>query len=364
MELNYGSRLRALDGLRGVCCLVVVFYHYQIYWIQFLGQNFHFMKFLLKNAFLSVDIFFMISGFIIAYIYFDNLSSLTPDLVSIKKIKVFFQKRFFRLYPIYFLCCVCTSFFFLIAKLSHHVFIGEKQSFFSIKILLVNFMGIQSWIGVNSIVVTAWSLSIEFGLYIYFIAVMLFYSALKINPKVFASILCLSTLLIYEWFLFFRINENFMIVRGLGEFTLGLSIFLLIKDSQLTFQLNRFVKIGYFFILIFLLLFVKNTSLMYSLSPVLFSPLVIMCYFNDRPGRGFSRPSLVKIGSWSYSLYLIHPLLMNINSGLHLPATSFGNNFLLLECALLTVIPIFIASFVTKLIEVPLHKYLVGKFIR
>ena len=364
VKLDRSRRIQALDGLRGVCSLLVLIYHYQIYWIQALDKKTNFLDVFLRNLGFVVDVFFFMSGFIMSYIYFENLSTLMPNLESAKKIKIFLQKRLFRLYPIYFLCCVCTSFFFLAAKLFNHSFSQEKPTFFSIKILLVNLMGIQSWVGVNSLDATAWSLSIEFGLYIFFIIIMLVYSGCKINQRVFASFLFLLSLVIYQSFLFFKINENLMVLRGLGEFTIGMSIFLLIKNLNLHFRINRAVKSGYFLVLIFLLLFVKNKDIMYSLAPLLISPLVIICYFSDHPGRGFRRPIFVTLGSWSYSLYLIHPLFMNVNSGLHLPITYLGNRYVLIECLVLICMPIFGAAFCTKFIEAPIYNFLIRRFIR
>jgi len=133
VKLDRSRRIQALDGLRGVCSLLVLIYHYQIYWIQALDKKTNFLDVFLRNLGFVVDVFFFMSGFMMSYIYFENLSTLMPNLESAKKIKIFLQKRLFRLYPIYFLCCVCTSFFFSLPSYLIIHFLRRSQLFSRLK---------------------------------------------------------------------------------------------------------------------------------------------------------------------------------------------------------------------------------------
>jgi len=80
-------RYLALDGLRGVAALAVVFYHAP--WpTHFSGLA------LARNAYLSVDLFFILSGFVIAANY-------ATKIVDAGNLRDFLTRRLFRLYPLH-----------------------------------------------------------------------------------------------------------------------------------------------------------------------------------------------------------------------------------------------------------------------
>ena len=89
MAGSHKIKFVALDGLRGLAALAVVFFHAQ----QFLGA-----KPLLPSAYLAVDFFFMLSGFIIAFAYEHKLNGSWT-------FRRFAVTRIFRLYPLYILGC-------------------------------------------------------------------------------------------------------------------------------------------------------------------------------------------------------------------------------------------------------------------
>ncbi|HEV2677866.1 MAG TPA: acyltransferase [Aliidongia sp.] len=81
---DVGHVFVALDGLRGVAALAVVVFHYSIH----LGHP------LLPNAYLAVDFFFALSGFVIAHAY-------ERKLRAGQGFGNFMRKRIVRLYPLY-----------------------------------------------------------------------------------------------------------------------------------------------------------------------------------------------------------------------------------------------------------------------
>jgi len=87
--------LPALTGIRFVAAMQVVFYHY--------GSSFaarhHFPRPIavcLGNGWTAVTLFFLLSGLILSYTYADNIDGKT-------KRRRFWQARFARIYPVYFL---------------------------------------------------------------------------------------------------------------------------------------------------------------------------------------------------------------------------------------------------------------------
>lgn len=88
------ARYRALDGLRGLAALLVVFYHMVI------SSVFKFLP-IVTNGDIAVDVFFILSGFVISSAYAGRIA----DSEAMKR---FLILRFFRVYPLHF--CVLMVF--------------------------------------------------------------------------------------------------------------------------------------------------------------------------------------------------------------------------------------------------------------
>ena len=88
------GRIDALTSLRFFAALWVVFFHQWLtYYPKTLGSWFY--QTLISKGFLGVDIFFLLSGYILAYVY---LKGARPPKVN----KIFFWRaRFARIYPVY-----------------------------------------------------------------------------------------------------------------------------------------------------------------------------------------------------------------------------------------------------------------------
>src|ERR1700760_1539755 len=82
--MNKSERFAALDGLRGVAAIVVVIWH-----LFDTGQP------PVPSGYLAVDLFFMLSGFVLAFAYGDRLKADYPV------VRGFLVQRFIRLWPLY-----------------------------------------------------------------------------------------------------------------------------------------------------------------------------------------------------------------------------------------------------------------------
>ena len=101
MTQNNSNRIAILDGFRAIAILSVVLYHYFDRWNDpqfpyFGGSFFH-------NGALGVPFFFMISGFVIYY-----------TLENTASFKLFWKKRFIRLFPSLLIASVITYCFLLL----------------------------------------------------------------------------------------------------------------------------------------------------------------------------------------------------------------------------------------------------------
>lgn len=156
------KRLIQLDGLRGICSLIVAVYHFALY------QNFNgiglLSNFLIRQGDLFVDLFFVLSGFVISLNYENQLT-------NIQSLKQYLRKRFLRLYPLLVFSVMVFFLLQIILKFLPHL-LTTPQSLINLinqtvdSLLLMNstiLLGATS--GMNF---PSWSISAEMISYIIF----------------------------------------------------------------------------------------------------------------------------------------------------------------------------------------------------
>ena len=97
-QSSYGSayarpRLDALTGVRGLAAWWVVFFHFREYLVPYVPSS---ALAVMAHGNLAVDLFFVLSGFVIYYTYAGHLGSRS-------EIRLFFIKRVARIYPLHLL---------------------------------------------------------------------------------------------------------------------------------------------------------------------------------------------------------------------------------------------------------------------
>lgn len=118
--MNPRRDIVAHTSLRGIAATLVVAYH-----LQFSGYHLPIedTTAFFRKSYLFVDLFFILSGFIISYVYAEDFKG---DDLNLLEIGRFFAKRIARLYPLvlfclsYFLICglILTAAFWMIGKSS------------------------------------------------------------------------------------------------------------------------------------------------------------------------------------------------------------------------------------------------------
>ncbi len=92
MQIKPG--IPSLTGIRGVAAILVVLHH-----IQGEAPSFGFPawkgNYLLRDGFRGVDLFFMLSGFVLMYVHTNDFKAITLD-----GLRRFYILRFFRVYPL------------------------------------------------------------------------------------------------------------------------------------------------------------------------------------------------------------------------------------------------------------------------
>jgi peptidoglycan/LPS O-acetylase OafA/YrhL len=97
------GRIRELDGLRGVAiAMVVIFHFFQGTLVARPGSALSYLQAAARLSWTGVDLFFVLSGFLIGGILLDSRA-------STNYYSVFYKRRFFRIVPIYVVTLLLTA---------------------------------------------------------------------------------------------------------------------------------------------------------------------------------------------------------------------------------------------------------------
>src|SRR5208282_2208676 len=147
LESGWKMRIRELDGLRGIAILVVVAYHYMS-WLPATGA---------QLGWLGVDLFFVLSGFLI-----------TTILVNLRGsehyFSVFYARRALRIFPLYYLAVGIYLASCLVSGMAGSPRLWAGYIFYYSSLLSgqnKNVMATSLALGVSSGLAVLWSLSVE-----------------------------------------------------------------------------------------------------------------------------------------------------------------------------------------------------------
>ena len=147
------NEIRGWTALRALAALWVVAYHFGIHFkISFPGHWIHF-------GFLGVDVFFMLSGAVLYYVYAQSLA------VGEFSYRDFLWKRFARIYPVHLVSLLIALVIFVALPL---VGVGKFPDYDIAGALFVNLALLQSWnlTPVLTLNYPSWSISAEFFAYL------------------------------------------------------------------------------------------------------------------------------------------------------------------------------------------------------
>lgn len=300
------TRVTILDGMRVIAILLVMFYHY---YYQFLNMHYTYefeIPEIFKYGYLGVELFFIISGFVI-----------TLTLTKTDSFTLFMKKRFIRLVPAMLICSIIT-FLFINTFDTLNLFENSK-SFYNLLIsntfiylALINKLFSTDLAYIDG---AYWSLWVEITFYI--IAGLLFFISKKNVLRNFSILVFFG---IVGHFVFIsKIGEN-LVVPIIGEY--------LYHWFREFFRIFRFFEYGLWFLIgmvlknvydnktnhklliYFSVLFIFQALLILNFYTISFSIItyILLILFIYKPEFiSFLGGKLIsKIGIASYSIYLIH----------------------------------------------------------
>jgi peptidoglycan/LPS O-acetylase OafA/YrhL len=338
MKINYRPEI---DGLRAIAVLTVIFYHAEI--------NFF------KGGFIGVDIFIVISGYVITKLFFFNNYSLSN----------FIEKRIRRLFPGLLLMILSTTLFSYFFLLPIH-FMNLGQSLIANMFSISNFLFFYQTNYWDSAVLTkpllhTWSISLEVQFYIFISIIFALFRNYFFKIIFFFFLISIFLILFFNNTVFeinfreFYLNNYFLIFARLWEFLLGSIIAFVLNIKRLD---NYFKKLNFFhnfgLLVILISLFIVQTPINYpnlsTFIPVLGSAIIILSSNNQNSHFLLNNSFLIHIGKISYSLYLWHfPILI-----FFFYSFDFNLSFLNKIYALLITYLISLISY--KFVELPFYK--------
>ncbi|OJY68538.1 MULTISPECIES: acyltransferase [unclassified Rhizobium] len=286
-----GERYEALDSWRGLCACMVALFHFNVLsHIQFTA--------IILNAYLFVDFFFVLSGFVIAANYQSRL------LQGFGAGRFLFL-RLGRIYPLHFL----TMLLFIPIDVAKDGFPGDLPRAIVTNLLLLHGTGINNGLWLNF---PSWSISAEFFAYIVFALITLRLGKSTLSWAVLAFVGC-ATLL---WFSPHRMDStyDFGLVRCVYGFALGVICFRARETcAWLCKPLGRVtdtvIEVVGVVVLCLCLIAIDGHGYLAVAAPLLFAGLVLLFAREQGHVSGALkvRPLLL-IGTLSYSIYMVHAL--------------------------------------------------------
>ena len=297
--------IRALTGVRGVAAAVIVAYHFGDVQL-FGGGNIAYYR--IPHGYLPVDLFFMLSGYVIGLTYRDAFGS-----GSLKNYATFMLKRVARLYPAYLAIGLLY-----VAKIAAGLSGQDTLSMFSPSDIVGNLLMMTGWgLYIHPLIGVSWAASAEMGSYL--LVPLLMLVTIRRSQLVCGFAVLAALVAIYAVSISGRgssgpldvVNGNsfYPMLRAVAGFTLGLAMF------RFAGVLDRLSMTAQDVLLAVILVAIITTVSLAAgdrLLYLLFIPLVAVLSRDGRFAQALFGNALVyRLGIISYSIYLIHPLFVS-----------------------------------------------------
>jgi peptidoglycan/LPS O-acetylase OafA/YrhL len=362
--------LSNLTPLRGMAAILVAIFHFEMAIARFVPAA---RTMFFEKSYLMVDLFFVLSGFIMLHVYGDSFrQTLRKDSV-----RHFFVARFARTYPLHlFTLLLLVLIVRYLTNWGNPPILLEQPSDILPNVFLLQSFGVCRIYNWN---IPSWSISAEWGAYLLFP-----FLALWIGRSRAAASVALTVLVLAAWYciMFVLPRKNPMnpmipvphnlnttfdygYLRGIAGFTAGM----------LVYQLYHLPVFGRIFgndkvsvVILLLIAAGLHFAINDAVLVLLFAALVLSFAFNNGMlHRICNNRVLQYLGDISYSIYLMQIFLQEpFSHGIRLPGVAgnargrfnidFGHG--LLYCVVYLLLLVVLASGTYYLIERPCRKWI------
>lgn len=338
------KRIQYLDGHRGIAILLVIFYHLFHRWSEILPYGDSFSNIVFSQGFLGVQLFFLISGFVIL---------MTLDRT--KSLSNFMYKRWLRLFPAMIISTfiiVITASFFNSRPAGEVVILNTLPG-----LLFIEPYWIEKLTGIpfSSLEGAFWSLYVEFKFYL--IAAFLYFVG-KDNKLTFCLfglfMIAIGSQILNQLY----DNKIIYIIYSLsthlslsffGWFASGAAFYLFHKGQQI-----RWLVCGFMMATISaVLLYWGDYETM--LSAIVISLFFTLSFVTPIIQKALQNKALIFLGFISYPLYLLHE---NMMISMIIDLSYLFNGISLMFISLFSILTVVVISyFISKYLEVPMKNF-------
>ena len=296
-----------IDGLKGIAILAVVFYH-----LFDLLKSAHFTEStLFDGGFLGVDIFFVISGFLITSSVFYKLSNNDFSLLS------FYKRRFLRIVPPLLFVCIFTliiGYFLLFPEVYKELNIEVANALLFIgNFRFANSGGYFALDSSDKLLLHTWYLAVTIQFYVLFPLIVLLLKKVFSLKRLPLAVTVVFILLTVTSVLVSRNGKGYLLTQcRIFELFFG-SVLFFYKDIvyKKVFSLNTYLPLlGEVLGIVIIIASIFTVELQNgiwtvttSLPTMLGTALIILSHNKNSVLR---LPPLTLLGRCSYSLYLWH----------------------------------------------------------
>jgi peptidoglycan/LPS O-acetylase OafA/YrhL len=178
-------------GMRGIAALMVIAYHLQYVAGHLALED---ATTFFRRSYLMVDLFFVLSGFIIAYKYEENRTA----FMGMREIRTFLIKRFDRIYPLHITILILMLSYNIVLTVVYSILaknIPVDWSHHNNTILITQVLLLNAWVpNPNGWNIPSWSISAEFVAYLAFPAMV--WVTVK-RPRLASAVMAGAALLFY-----------------------------------------------------------------------------------------------------------------------------------------------------------------------
>lgn len=301
-------KLNQLAGLRGICAWWVVFYHSLGLMDDSVSGP---LRYIISHGYLAVDLFFLLSGFVIFLSYHATLTNNFP-----RSIGKFYWNRFSRIYPLHLVMLggylmLFGAFIFLSRS-------GSAPDTYTWTSFIQSLFLVHMWVGGDlAWNVPSWSISSEWFVYLFF--PLMAFSLRKLRGGIAAHLLTIVLVaallhLIYSLGGLHSLGSDIprmALVRTMLEFLMGVFIGSLFVNHKAFLEKYCTAALAGFVALC--ILYIATPIPDYSLIPVAFALLIAYLSVTSSWIRAaLSMPPLVYLGEISYSTYMVHYLVYDV----------------------------------------------------
>lgn len=376
MTTSQRPYLNTLTPLRGIAALFVVIFHSNLMLMSFLPID---KPNIITMGWLWVDFFFVLSGFIISYVYGDIFQNgvTTPNYWR------YIKARFARVYPLHvvtMLWCFACALVIVHVATNIHPFFWDMLNPMSVlpSAVLIQSFGMYDGAPLNS---PSWSLSTEWWVYMIFPFLTPIFFRLKAIGKWIALGAIVSFFLFIKYKLGARegilpgglpslnLITGFALFRCLAGFLLGMLVYSLYCDSVA----KEFFQKSWVFVLFFMTVVILMQLGMEDIIVISLFPFVILTAAYNASGvkKVLDTPILQRLGDWSFSIYMVHvPIIFlfwiyqtieNPAQWAQFPPDPSGApdaTVALGVCCILVFLTLLVAALCYRYVEVPARNYL------